>query len=114
MNVYKILSLDEMEEYERTGEAPLSQADARDGYVHLSTGPQVPGTVEKHFAGLDVFRLLTVDPDRLGAALRWEPARGGELFPHLYGRLGKADVTGGWVLRRGHDGRFHFPGEITG
>ena len=28
-----------------------------------------------------------MDPQALGEALRWEPSRGGALFPHLYGAL---------------------------
>ena len=31
--------------------------------------------------------LVAVDPDDLGAHLRWEPSRGGDLVPHLYGEL---------------------------
>jgi uncharacterized protein (DUF952 family) len=31
--------------------------------------------------------LLAIDADTLGDALKWEPSRGGDLFPHLYGPL---------------------------
>jgi uncharacterized protein (DUF952 family) len=60
--------------------------DVEDGFIHFSTTAQVPGTLEKHFAGQDDLLLVTVDPDRLDD-LRWEPSRRGELFPHLYGPL---------------------------
>jgi uncharacterized protein (DUF952 family) len=36
--------------------------------------------------------VLEVEGDDLGAALRWEASRGGELFPHLYGALDPALV----------------------
>ena len=37
--------------------------------------------------------LVAFDPDRLGPALRWEPSRGGALFPHLYRSLTLQDVV---------------------
>lgn len=60
------------------------------GFVHLSTGAQWPGVLERYYADHPgPLLLLTVDPDRLTAPLRWEaPAPGSpELFPHLYGPL---------------------------
>lgn len=114
MLIYKILTLDESESFDRTGEAPLSAADQADGFVHLSTAEQLPGTLDKHFAGHRAVRVLQVDGDRLGDALRWEPARGGELFPHLHGRLQGRHVVEGWLLARGHRGEFRLPREIAG
>lgn len=64
-----------------------SPDDARDGYIHLSTAGQLPGTVRKYFAGMPDLLVIAFDPARLGDALRWEPSRGGELFPHFYGSL---------------------------
>ena len=61
--------------------------DRQDGFIHLSGADQVVETARRHFAGATGLTLLTVDPDRLGDALRWEPSRGGALFPHLYGPL---------------------------
>ena len=114
MQVYKVLRLEEAEVFDSTGEAPLSPADERDGYVHLSTREQLLETLEKHFPDVRAVRLLTVDADRLGEALRWEPAREGELFPHLYGRLLAGHVTGGWLMGRGHGGKFRLPLDMPG
>ena len=61
--------------------------DLRDGFIHLSAGHQVAGTLAKHFSGQEDLLLLTVDAERLGPALKWEESRGGDLFPHLYGPL---------------------------
>src|SRR5690625_3744348 len=109
MLVYKVLTLAEAAEYERAGEVPLSADDARDGYVHLSTRAQLPGTLERHFAGEPAIRVLAVEAERLGEALRWEESRKGEAFPHLYGRLQARDVAMGWVIARTHDGGFRLP-----
>lgn len=61
--------------------------DARDGYVHLSTAEQLPGTLRLHFAGQSDLVLLAVRGADLGDQLVWEPSRGGQLFPHYYGEL---------------------------
>ncbi len=58
-------------------------ADIRDGFIHFSTAAQVAGTAAKHFAGVADLILVAVDAEALGASLKWETSRGGELFPHL-------------------------------
>ena len=64
-----------------------SPDDTRDGFIHLSSGDQLQGTAAKHFLGQKDLLLVTFAANDLGAALRWEPSRGGALFPHLYGTL---------------------------
>ena len=64
-----------------------SADDLRDGFIHFSTRETLAASLAKHRAGVAGLVLLEVDPDALGEALRWEPARGGILFPHLYGPL---------------------------
>ena len=86
--LYKICSQPSWSQALETGQFPLSRADARDGYVHLSAAHQVRGTLERHFAGQPDLLLLVIAPARLPTgALRWEPAHNGELFPHLYAEL---------------------------
>ena len=64
-----------------------SSVDRRDGFIHLSTSAQLAETRRHHFAGQRDLVLVERGPRDLGAKLRWEPSRGGELFPHLYGSL---------------------------
>ncbi|MGE0502131.1 MAG: DUF952 domain-containing protein [Rhizobiaceae bacterium] len=61
--------------------------DVADGFIHFSTIAQVVETARRHFPGQDDLVLVAVDAAKLGAALRFEPSRGGDLFPHLYGPL---------------------------
>jgi uncharacterized protein (DUF952 family) len=112
MLIFKLLTPDEMAAYNLRQEAPLSPADARDGYVHLSTAAQVAETAGRHFTDADALWLLAVETERLGDDLRWEEARGGDRFPHFYGRLLARHVVWSRPLRRGTDGRFRFPEEI--
>ena len=71
-----------------------SAQDLRDGFIHLSAREQVPGTIERHFAGETGLVVLEIDAARLGDALRWEPSRDGVPFPHLYGVLMLDAVVG--------------------
>lgn len=64
-----------------------SSQDQADGFIHFSNAEQLPGSAAKHRCGQSGLVLLTVDAGRLGEALKWEPSRGGQLFPHLYGDL---------------------------
>ncbi|AXS42467.1 DUF952 domain-containing protein [Breoghania sp. L-A4] len=69
--------------------------DLADGFIHFSTGEQAVETAAKHFAGQDGLVLVALESDALGAALKWEPSRGGALFPHLYAPLDPAKAL--WV-----------------
>jgi uncharacterized protein (DUF952 family) len=86
-----------------------AREDTADGFMHFSTGAQVVESAARHRAGEADLILLAVDPDRLGAALRWEPARNGALFPHLYGALPLDAVAWARPLPLGVDGRHRFP-----
>lgn len=80
-----------------------------DGFIHFSTPEQVAATANLFFSGRHDLILLVVDPSTLGAALRYEPAPGGELFPHLYAPLALEAVTRVLPFRPGPDGRFERP-----
>jgi uncharacterized protein (DUF952 family) len=84
--VYKILDATEWAEAEVRGRYGGSEADRRDNYIHFSTAAQVHETARQHFAGRRNLVLVAVNADALDA-IKWEPSRGGELFPHLYGPL---------------------------
>ena len=89
-----------------------AREDSADGFMHFSTGAQVAESAARHRAGEPDLVLIAVDPDRLGAALRWEPARDGALFPHLYGALPIDAVAWARPLPLGADGHHCFPPEL--
>jgi len=85
--IYKICPADEWREAAAAGVFHGSAVDRRDGYIHFSTAEQVAETARRHFSGQRDLVLVSVDAAALGDALKWEPSRGGALFPHLYGPL---------------------------
>ena len=111
--LYKICSSEALQEARGRGRFEGSADDARDGFIHLSAGPQVAGTLAKYFAGQPDLVLLAVDPERLGERVRWEPSPGGELFPHLYGPLDLDHVISVEVLSLQENGRHRLPAGIA-
>lgn len=93
MLVYKIFRRPEWDALVREGQSAGAPVDLADGYIHLSTAQQVMETAARHFRGESDLVLVALDTDRLGPGLRWEPSRGGDLFPHLYRALRREDVV---------------------
>ncbi len=87
MLIYKIFRRAEWEALRTAGETRGAPVDLADGYIHLSTAAQVVETAARHFGTESDLVLVAVASERLGSALRWEPSRGGQLFPHLYAPL---------------------------
>ena len=87
MRIYKILHRAEWSAALASGQFTGSPIDLADGFIHLSTGAQAEETARRYFSGLSDLVVLEIEADELGAALRWEPSRGGDLFPHLYAVL---------------------------
>jgi uncharacterized protein (DUF952 family) len=85
--IYKVCAASEWRDATRAGAFRGSAVDLRDGFIHFSTSAQLAETLRRHFAGQRDLVLVAIDPEALGAGLRWEPSRGGDLFPHLYGDL---------------------------
>jgi uncharacterized protein (DUF952 family) len=112
MMIYKVFRALEWAQLERDGETAGAPVDVSDGYVHFSTRDQLAGTLARHFAGESGLMLLALDADTLGPELRWEPARDGALFPHLYRMLHRADIRAVMPLAGGAEGPI-LPGDLA-
>ncbi|MDR3374850.1 MAG: DUF952 domain-containing protein [Ancalomicrobiaceae bacterium] len=107
--IYKIVPAGLWRQAETAGRFTGAPIDVADGYIHFSSPSQVSETARRHFAGQPDLLLVAVDVARLGAELRWEPSRGGDLFPHLYGTLLFSAVRSVVTLPLGPDGVHRFP-----
>jgi uncharacterized protein (DUF952 family) len=107
--IYKICDAAIWREAEQSGIFRGAAIDLRDGYIHFSTAAQVVETAALHFAGQSDLVLAAIDAGALGDGLKWEPSRGGALFPHLYGTLPMSAVRRVTPLPLGPDGRHVFP-----
>lgn len=109
MIIYKICPAALWRAAEREGVFRGAPVDLADGYIHFSTAAQLAETAARHFAGQHDLVLVAVAAEALGGALRWEPSRGGELFPHLYAALPVAAAHRVLPLPLGPDGRHLLP-----
>ena len=108
MIVYKIVATEEWAEAEAAGAFAGAAVDRADGFIHFSTAEQARETAAKWFAGRGDLTLAAVDAEALGDDLRWEPSRGGALFPHLYAALPMSAVVWSRLLPLGSDGGYVF------
>ncbi|MBO6504646.1 MAG: DUF952 domain-containing protein [Kordiimonadaceae bacterium] len=105
--IFKILREPEWRQAEQSTEFPGSPADQLDGFIHFSTFAQLEGTVNKHFSDVDCCRLLVFDGASFAEeAMKWEPSRGGQLFPHLYAPLDVSLAIRTWKIDRQPSGQF--------
>jgi uncharacterized protein (DUF952 family) len=107
--IYKIVPESLWQEARAAGVFRGAAIDLTDGYIHFSTAPQARETAARHFAGQAGLLLVAVEAAVLGDALVFEPSRGGDLFPHLYGALPLSAVLWEKLLPLGADGMHEFP-----
>lgn len=113
MLIYKIFRAGEWEALRRDGWTDGAPVDLADGFIHFSTAEQLRETAAKHFAGAEGLVLAAAEAGALGERLKWEPSRGGALFPHLYRRLLLSEIAGHRPLPLDPAGGGHrFPPEI--
>lgn len=107
--IYKILAQTAWNEAQKEGVFQGSADDIRDGFIHFSTKEQLQGTLEKHYKGQKDLILLAIIESDLGENLKWEPSRGGALFPHLYAPLPTSHVLWEKPLEMTNDGSHIIP-----
>lgn len=99
--IYKILRPHERDAALENKSFLGAPIDVADGYIHFSTRAQLQETADKHFANerriyILAFHAKTWAPD----VLKWEPSRGGALFPHLYAPLDISLTAQEWFLEK--------------
>lgn len=106
---YKVLTGAQMAALESNGTFAGAPVDLADGYIHLSTAAQLDETVARHFTGRDDLHVAAVDLASLDDTVKWEPSRGGDLFPHVHGPLPLSAVLAYGPLERDEDGKVKLP-----
>ena len=110
--IYKIATGEEWSAAQAAGRYEGAPVDLADGFIHFSTAEQARETAAKHFAGRDGLFLLALDATRLGDKLKWEPSRGGALFPHVYGAIPTGLAASGTPLPL-ENGLHRFPEDVA-
>jgi uncharacterized protein (DUF952 family) len=92
--LFKILAAEDWARANAAGRFEGAAVDLKDGFIHLSAAHQVRETAARHFAGQNGLVLVAFAEDQIDT-LKWEPSRGGDLFPHVYGAIDPARAA--WV-----------------
>ena len=111
MRIYKVCPTSTWNKAIVNGEFTGAGIDLEDGYIHFSTGDQLKATVELHFRGQKDLCIIAVWSHNLD--IKWEAARNGQLFPHLYGRLPLTEVAVIWNLNLSANGTYEFPPPLS-
>jgi uncharacterized protein (DUF952 family) len=110
--IYKVTSRAAFDAASAAGEFPRMPIDLKDGYIHFSTATQLGETLRLHFAGQGDLIVFAVRAADLGVGLRWEPSRGGQLFPHHYGALSRSAIGETAEIAVAADGTVGLPGWV--
>lgn len=110
--IYKIASAEVFAAAQQSGSFTGMPIDTRDGYIHFSTARQLAETLSLHFRGQRDLVLFAVPTDGLGSTLVWEPSRGGQLFPHVYGSFPMSAVAWSKTVDVEADGTVDLPEDI--
>lgn len=108
-HIYKVAGRALVAAAESAGEFAGAPVDLKDGFIHFSTAAQLPETLRLHFAGQGDLALLAIRTADIAANLRWEPSRGGRLFPHLYAPLPMSAVVRSAEIAVAADGSVALP-----
>ena len=107
--IYKIETKESWEKAKQKGLYEGSQDDQRDGFIHFSSKETLQGTLDKHFKNKNNLLLIAVSETDLGPYLKWEPSRGGALFPHLYAPLPTTHILWEKPIKQSEDGTHSLP-----
>lgn len=110
--IYKVTSRAAFDAALASGAFPRMPIDDTDGFLHFSTGAQLRETLRLYFAGQNGIMLIAVRTGDLGG-LKWEPSRGGEPFPHVYGHLGLDALEQSETIDVAADGSVALPAWVT-
>ena len=110
--IFKILTAEHWTNAQELDFVPPMEVDLADGYMHFSTARQLGKTLELYFAGQNDVVVLAIDSQNIAHKLKWEPSRGGDLFPHLYGRLDKSEIVWHETLNVSPSGECDLPVRI--
>lgn len=110
--IYRLMPPGQWEMALASGSLPYNVHDERDGFMHISAPHQMLDTANKHYTDFDELVAVGLDPEALGPDLKWEPSRGGDLFPHFYGFVPTEQTVHRLAVKKQDDGTFDVAGEL--
>lgn len=104
--IFKIFTTAEWAQFQADGIFHGSALDKADGFIHISAGPQVQGTLDKYYTTKASIVMAAIDPTKLADKLKWEVSRAGAEFPHYYASLMSEHIEAHYTLSADEQGRY--------
>ncbi|MDQ3711676.1 MAG: DUF952 domain-containing protein [Acidobacteriota bacterium] len=60
-----------------------------EGFIHCSFAEQVETVLKRYYKDTKRVLLLEIETEKLTSKLVNEPSTGGEIYPHIYGKINK-------------------------
>ncbi|MGI9036527.1 MAG: DUF952 domain-containing protein [Pyrinomonadaceae bacterium] len=64
-----------------------------EGFIHCSYPNQLETVLERYYKNEKRVLILQINPNLLAAKLIAEPSTGGEIYPHIYGKINRAAIV---------------------
>ena len=112
--VLELLHVADERAFRQDGGDYAPQDYASVGFIHCCLPAQLSGVLERWFTAKDRVLLLTLDAGQLEDTLRAEPGPGGQLFPHIYGKIPRRAVLASIELQRNAFGQWVLPALLPG
>lgn len=86
MLIYHITTQENWDKYKGK---PSYQVESlqTEGFIHCSYAGQLDAVIQRYYANVQKVLIVTIETEKLKSKLVEEPSTGGEIYPHIYGRL---------------------------
>ncbi len=77
------------EVWEKFKEEKFYEADSlqTEGFIHCSFAEQLDTVLRRYYKDAEKVLILHIEPKMLASKLVEEPSTGGEIYPHIYGKI---------------------------
>lgn len=92
MQIYHIVTPEVWEKFKDENEYE-AESLTTEGFIHCSFAEQLEGVLQRYYSGAEKVLILTIEPEKLTSKLVNEPSTGGEIYPHIYGKINRASIV---------------------
>ena len=79
-----------------------------EGFIHASVKEELIPSAQIHFQDQTSLVILVISEKKVKHLLKWEPAREGKLFPHIYGAISLERIENTYLMIRDKEGEWQW------
>lgn len=92
MQIYHIVTPEIWDKFKDETEYEAASLQT-EGFIHCSYAQQLEAVLERYYKDAEKVLILTIEPNLLTSELIAEPSTGGEIYPHIYGKINRAAIV---------------------